>query len=185
MNRKGFAPIALVIIVAAVFLLGGGSYLYLKNKNQAPTLIGGQKDSHGCLIAAGYSWCEPKQKCLRIWEEQCVATSTEQIPTTAISTSSQQSTVIESLCSQKPKIGNSVHVKRSTNGAYYVLNYWDTIYDTEGKSFSNQVLDNPNAYYDSSGNLIGYCGGLLNQNVVPFCTKILPSLFFNNINLCL
>jgi putative hemolysin len=35
--------------------------------------IGGQKDGHGCLIPAGYSWCEEKQKCLRVWEEPCEA----------------------------------------------------------------------------------------------------------------
>lgn len=34
-------------------------------------LIGGQTDEHGCLIAAGYSWCEEKNKCLRTWEEPC------------------------------------------------------------------------------------------------------------------
>jgi len=34
-------------------------------------LIGGQKDENGCLIAAGYSWCDAKQKCLRTWEESC------------------------------------------------------------------------------------------------------------------
>ncbi|HUW21461.1 MAG TPA: hypothetical protein VMW41_02215 [Candidatus Bathyarchaeia archaeon] len=34
-------------------------------------LIGGDQDEHGCLIAAGYSWCEVKQKCLREWEEPC------------------------------------------------------------------------------------------------------------------
>lgn len=33
--------------------------------------IGGEKDEHGCLIPAGYSWCEEKQKCLRTWEENC------------------------------------------------------------------------------------------------------------------
>jgi len=27
-------------------------------------LVGGDKDSHGCLIAAGYSWCSQKEKCL-------------------------------------------------------------------------------------------------------------------------
>lgn len=36
-----------------------------------PALIGGQTDAHGCLIAAGYSWCDAKQKCLRPWEEAC------------------------------------------------------------------------------------------------------------------
>jgi len=35
--------------------------------------IGGDKDEHGCLIAAGYTWCEAKQKCLRSWEEECKA----------------------------------------------------------------------------------------------------------------
>lgn len=34
-------------------------------------LIGGEKDEHGCLVAAGYSWCEEKEKCLRLWEEGC------------------------------------------------------------------------------------------------------------------
>jgi eight-cysteine-cluster-containing protein len=37
--------------------------------------IGGDTDEHGCLIAAGYSWCESKQKCLRIWEENCTSDS--------------------------------------------------------------------------------------------------------------
>jgi len=34
-------------------------------------LIGGDKDSHGCIGSAGYSWCEAKHKCLRVWEEKC------------------------------------------------------------------------------------------------------------------
>ncbi len=40
----------------------------------SPKIIGGEKDAHGCLIAAGYSWCEQKQKCLRTWEERCADT---------------------------------------------------------------------------------------------------------------
>ncbi|MBN2330548.1 MAG: hypothetical protein JXC85_01925 [Candidatus Aenigmarchaeota archaeon] len=35
------------------------------------TVIGGDKDEHGCLIAAGYLWCESKRKCLREWDEEC------------------------------------------------------------------------------------------------------------------
>lgn len=38
--------------------------------------VGGKKDDHGCLLSAGYSWCEPKQKCLRIWEEECQVQNT-------------------------------------------------------------------------------------------------------------
>src|SRR3989339_291323 len=45
----------------------------LPAENSEPGLIGGQKDEQGCLIGAGYSWCEAKQKCLRVWEEACPA----------------------------------------------------------------------------------------------------------------
>ena len=40
-------------------------------KVQQPILVGGDKDVHGCLGSAGYSWCEKKNKCLRVWEEKC------------------------------------------------------------------------------------------------------------------
>jgi len=34
-------------------------------------LVGDDKDGYGCILSAGYSWCESKEKCLRIWEEDC------------------------------------------------------------------------------------------------------------------
>jgi len=52
-----------ILLILVLFLIKS----FENNKN----LIGGDKDSHGCLIAAGYGWCEEKQKCLRIWEESC------------------------------------------------------------------------------------------------------------------
>lgn len=39
--------------------------------------IGGEKDEHGCLIAAGYSWCEVRGECLRAWETPCRLTLEE------------------------------------------------------------------------------------------------------------
>jgi len=33
--------------------------------------IGGDKDEHGCLPAAGYQWCPSTEKCQRMWEEYC------------------------------------------------------------------------------------------------------------------
>lgn len=65
------------LIVIIIIVLAAGYYGYTVfnkptvepvNNNQ---LIGGETDDHDCLIAAGYSWCETKQKCLRIWEEGC------------------------------------------------------------------------------------------------------------------
>jgi hypothetical protein len=39
-------------------------------------IVGNDRDVHGCIGSAGYSWCEVKNKCLRPWEEKCVATTT-------------------------------------------------------------------------------------------------------------
>ena len=39
--------------------------------NNSDTLVGNDSDSHGCKGSAGYSWCEEKKKCLRVWEENC------------------------------------------------------------------------------------------------------------------
>lgn len=70
-----------VLIIVFGLILSGCT---LKNKKEAimvtPTpekeikseqLVGNDSDEHGCKASAGYSWCENKQKCLRIWEEKC------------------------------------------------------------------------------------------------------------------
>jgi hypothetical protein len=33
-----------------------------------PRPIGGDRDAHGCLPAAGYSWCARENSCVRPWE---------------------------------------------------------------------------------------------------------------------
>ncbi|MFH0712802.1 MAG: MliC family protein [Candidatus Jorgensenbacteria bacterium] len=52
-------------------------------------LIGGQKDEHGCLIGAGYSWCEARESCIRIWEEYCTAAT----PKTAVFNCDDEKTI--------------------------------------------------------------------------------------------
>lgn len=42
-----------------------------------PPVVGNDSDEHGCKASAGYSWCEAKQKCIRIWEEACEGSMTE------------------------------------------------------------------------------------------------------------
>jgi hypothetical protein len=41
------------------------------NENGTGQVLGGDKDEHGCIGSAGYTWCSEKNKCLRIWEEDC------------------------------------------------------------------------------------------------------------------
>jgi hypothetical protein len=93
--QKGSALTIIIIIFAIIAVLAiGGMYLYDKgvfgicndcggkwfppefyqpNSTTTP-IVGGDKDEHGCLGSAGYSWCAVKNKCLRVWEEKCEGT---------------------------------------------------------------------------------------------------------------
>ncbi len=78
MPTKNCGKIVALIIVIVAILVGG--YVFAKKAGYLPengksyivqSLLGGDKDEHGCIGSAGYSWCEAKQKCLRVWEEKC------------------------------------------------------------------------------------------------------------------
>lgn len=43
----------------------------LFNSTTTKNIVGGDKDEHGCIGSAGYSWCPSEEKCLRAWEETC------------------------------------------------------------------------------------------------------------------
>jgi hypothetical protein len=60
--KKFTIGLFLVLTISLLFFLGCA-------KEQ---IVGGDKDAHGCIGSAGYSWCEGKQKCLRVWEEECI-----------------------------------------------------------------------------------------------------------------
>ena len=34
----------------------------------APTVVGGDRDAHGCIGSAGYTWCARSATCERPWE---------------------------------------------------------------------------------------------------------------------
>jgi hypothetical protein len=60
-------------------------------------LVGNDVDAHGCKGSAGYSWCEQKQKCLRIFEEKCEIQS----PTPTIDETESLKATIKQLLVQK------------------------------------------------------------------------------------
>ena len=62
----------MIVLLLVVLALTVSCFFFFNKKNSSPQIIGGDKDEHGCLIAAGYSWCEAKNKCLRVWEVPCI-----------------------------------------------------------------------------------------------------------------
>jgi len=68
----------IAIAILIVFVIGAGVWLFYDynpskeiTPSPTPNIVGGDRDEHGCIGSAGYSWCELKQKCLRTWEEPC------------------------------------------------------------------------------------------------------------------
>ncbi|MFH1610570.1 MAG: hypothetical protein ABIA91_01650 [Patescibacteria group bacterium] len=76
MNQKGNILIATILVVILLIVFGG---IYFFQKTQEvdesdadkQDLVGGDIDEHGCIGSAGFTWCEAKEKCLRIFEEGC------------------------------------------------------------------------------------------------------------------
>ncbi len=62
MHSKLFVPISIFALISVVFISGC---------LQQEQPIGGETDEHGCMLMAGYTWCEARQKCLRTWVEEC------------------------------------------------------------------------------------------------------------------
>ena len=75
----------LIIFIIIVLVIGAGIWYFIVNKPEETNqlnnnqIVGGDKDEHGCIGSAGYTWCENKQKCLRIWEENCYDDMEQQI----------------------------------------------------------------------------------------------------------
>ncbi len=61
----------IIILVFVIAVLGAVGFVVFRNNTVPDQIVGGDRDEHGCIGSAGYSWCEQKQKCLRIWEEAC------------------------------------------------------------------------------------------------------------------
>ena len=72
-NKKILIKYLLSFILGILIVGGVWAYNYWWANPEEP--IGGERDEHGCLLMAGYTWCEAKQKCLRVWEEGCGITN--------------------------------------------------------------------------------------------------------------
>lgn len=77
MNKVIMVPAKVWIPVLIVALSVASYFIYInwpQEEAKIEQLVGNDRDAHGCIGSAGYSWCEVKQKCLRVWEEKCLQT---------------------------------------------------------------------------------------------------------------
>lgn len=143
--------IGVAAILGAIYLLVANSTFF---KSQ---IIGGQKDEHGCLPAAGYSWCGAKNVCIRQWEEYC----TSAVPKTVTFVCADSKSIVATFYLKDDKFvdlklsdGRNMSVPHaiSASGARYANSdetfvFWnkgDTAFVTEGtttaETYSNCAL---------------------------------------------
>ena len=70
---KQYITFSILFILSLFLLIGCANNKQVINQNTNQPIVGGDRDAHGCIGSAGYSWCEAKNKCLRIWEEDCLS----------------------------------------------------------------------------------------------------------------
>ena len=39
-----------------------------QSENESAEMVGNDKDEHGCIASAGYTWSEVQQNCIRLFE---------------------------------------------------------------------------------------------------------------------
>jgi len=151
-------------------LLFAAGYLLSKNKsqpifqNQTPTpttiqVVGGDRDIHGCIGSAGYSWCEAKQKCLRIFEEDCQ--SIEGIKTALANKYNKTlDKVFIEISHENPQYAaGSVKFGQDEGpgGAFLatkISGTWEIVYDGNGSIDCNKIKQ---TYEFTQEMLVGFC----------------------------
>jgi hypothetical protein len=69
MKKRNIIILIGIVTLLIIVVLGTIIVKYSPSKeNSNETLIGGDKEEHGCLIGAGYSWNESVGACIREWE---------------------------------------------------------------------------------------------------------------------
>lgn len=65
----------LLFLCASIFVLGACSTNKKinnqdgRNDEKTATIVGADRDEHGCIGSAGYTWSEALQTCIRLWED--------------------------------------------------------------------------------------------------------------------
>lgn len=70
MNVRG-TSMCLLCAGALFVACGSKSGKTAEVAGQADTVhvVGGDKDKHGCIASAGYTWSEVQKDCIRLWEK--------------------------------------------------------------------------------------------------------------------
>ena len=108
--------------------------------------VGDDKDEHGCIASAGYTWSEVQKDCIRLWEKGVRLASVDDAENTLFIVFSPDSTQVELFFSEEDA-PNEILDRRSLPAGGYAWNMEDD--DTK-----NVRLENGKWTVDRRGKLI-------------------------------
>ena len=126
-----------VCLACAGALLAGCGNSREKNaaaETEKTEIVGDDKDEHGCIASAGYTWSEVQKDCIRLWEKGVRLASVDDAENTLFIVFSPDSTQVELFFSEEDA-PNEILDRRSLPAGGYAWNMEDD--DTKNVSLSN------------------------------------------------
>jgi hypothetical protein len=168
------------LIILTIFGVGVGAYFFGKkisdttsqitptitqtevidNNSANENMVGNDRDEHGCIGSAGYSWCVSKNKCLRVWEEGCPTSEDPQL-------------IKESLFKKNNwKESDDINVTVSTNDGNYASGI---VTSQGGGGYFYAAKENGEWVIVADGNGLIMCSSLINYPKYP--TSLIPECY--------
>lgn len=96
--------------------------------------MGDDKDEHGCIASAGYTWSEVRKDCIRLWEEGVRMSAVDDAGKSLFLVFSPDSTQVELFFSEED-MPNEILNRRNLPSGKYAWNVEDD--DTKNVRFEN------------------------------------------------
>lgn len=97
-------------------------------------MVGNDKDEHGCIASAGYTWSEVQKDCIRLWEKGVRMTSVDDAEKSLFLVFSPDSTQVELFFSEA-NVPNEILDRRGLPAGGYAWNVEDD--DTKNVRLEN------------------------------------------------
>lgn len=126
-----------VCLACAGALLAGCGNSREKNaaaETEKTEIVGDDKDEHGCIASAGYTWSEVQKDCIRLWEKGVRLASVDDAENTLFIVFSPDSTQVEPFFSEADA-PNEILDRRSLPAGGYAWNMEDD--DTKNVRLEN------------------------------------------------
>ena len=103
---------------------GGKKEAETSEKEEKGAVVGSDKDNHGCIASAGYTWSEVQKDCIRLWEKGVRMNAVDDAGKTLFLVFSPDSAQVELFFSEEG-VSNEILDRRGLPAGGYAWNVED------------------------------------------------------------